>query len=391
MATIIENLLASPEACIRHKALGGALGESPDAPEAQAARAAIPSSETVRRLLSPGRPDGTFPGSPYAKYWGAHWVLILLADLGYPPGDESLFPLRDQVYGLWLHPEHVRERVVDREAARCKSWAGVPIIEGRARRCASQEGNALYATLALGIADERADRLAGNLVRWQWPDGGWNCDRKTGAVNSSFFETLAPLRGLALHARLTGSRESRQAAERAAEVFLRRGLFRRLRDGQVMNEDFLKLHTPCYWLYDILYALRVMAEAGFLGDPRCGEALDVLDSKRLPDGGFPRERRVCGLAQEPRHGATLVDWGAISRRRSNPFVTVDALHVLRLAGRWSGALTMAPAATKRGGRVSVQKSSGRSPTEPAVGGAVRTPATAHLLSARSLPRPTRME
>jgi hypothetical protein len=287
----------------------------------------------VRRLLSPRLADGTFPGSPYAKYWGAHWALLLLADLGYPPGDASLLPLRGQVYGMWLDPERTRERVVAHEARRYMSRPGVPIIEGRARRCASQEGNALYATLKLGIADDRADRLADNLLRWQWPDGGWNCDRKAEAATSSFFESLAPLRGLALHARLRNSDASRRAVERAAEVFLGRRLFRRLRDGAVMSEDFVKLHYPCYWLYDILYALKVMAEAGVIRDPRCSEALDVLESKRLSDGGFPRERRACGYADRPRHGATMVDWGACSRKRSNPWVTLDALWVLRESGR----------------------------------------------------------
>ncbi len=54
-----------------------------------------------------------------------------------------------------------------------------------------------------------------------------------------------------------------------------------------MADDFLKLRYPCYWHYDILVGLKVMAEAGFLKDPRCREALDILVSKRLPDGGFP--------------------------------------------------------------------------------------------------------
>ena len=260
--------------------------------------------------------------------------LAELADMGYPPGDDSLLPLRDQVYERWLAPGHTQERVVDREAARYKSHPGVPIIDGRARRCASQEGNALYATLALGLADERADQLAANLIRWQWPDGGWNCDRKTTARTSSFHESLLPLRGLAWHAKLTGSRASQDAVERSAEFFLKRRLFRRVRDGTVIRDEFLKLRYPHYWHYDILIALKVMAEAGFIGDPRCEEALDLLESKRLPDGGWRAEGKHYRVVEEPANGGSLVEWGAVSRKKvMNPFVTLDVLYVLRAAGR----------------------------------------------------------
>jgi hypothetical protein len=47
-----------------------------------------------------------------------------------------------------------------------------------------------------------------------------------------------------------------------------------------------------------------MAESGRLGDPRCADALALLESKRLTDGGFPLEEpnaptadRVAGRAQ----------------------------------------------------------------------------------------------
>lgn len=333
MAEVIDRLLAADDPCVRYRALVDAGGVPPDAPAVQQARAAIRSSGRVRQLLSSCGPDGRLH-SVYAKYTGAQWVLADLADIGYPLGDVELVSLRDQVYERWLDPAHTKERVVAREAARYKSRPGVPVIDGRARRCASQEGNALYATLALGIADERADQLATNLIRWQWPDGGWNCDRKTTARTSSFHESLLPLRGLAWHARVTGSRASRDAAERASELFLSRRLFQRRTDGSVIHDSFLKLRYPHYWHYDILIGLKVMAEAGFIGDPRCEEALDVLEEKRLPDGGWRAEGKHYRVVEEPANGGSMVGWGLVSRKKvMNPFVTLDALTVLRAAGR----------------------------------------------------------
>jgi hypothetical protein len=209
----------------------------------------------------------------------------------------------------------------------------IRVIMGRVRRCASQEGNALYALLALGLADERVDELAGRLCKWQWPDGGWNCDKRPAASHSSFMESLIPLRALALHARVTGSPQSQQAAERAADIFLKRQLFKGQHDGRVIDYHFLRLHYPCYWHYDILFALKVLAEAGFVIDPRCRAALDLLEGKRLPDGGFPAEERYYRTTGKRAAGYSLVDWGGVSQRCMNPWVTVDALFVLRAAGR----------------------------------------------------------
>jgi hypothetical protein len=312
-------LLTSEEPAIRYKMLAALNG--PAAAETGCARDEISQSPVVRALLAERDESGRIPHHPYAKWQGAHWVLATLADIGYPPGDESLRPMMEQVFD-WLLGHTHRSRI--------------PVIDGRARRCASQESNALYAALMLGLADERVDRLAADLIGWQWPDGGWNCDKHPEAHVSSFHESFIPVRALALHARATGNEASRAAVERAAEVFLSRELFQRRRDGAVMDANFLRLAYPPYWHYDILAGLKVMHEAGFLADPRCAAALDLLESKRLPDGGFPAEARYYRVGGPQKSGRSLVDWGGTSVRRMNPWVTVDALGVLVAAGRISG-------------------------------------------------------
>ena len=85
--------------------------------------------------------------------------------------------------------------------------------------------------------------------------------------------------------------------------------------------------------YDILFGLEVMAEAGFIGDERCHDALDLLESKRLPDGGFPAEKKYYRVTENKMSGRSLVDWGGTGRKRMNEFITADALYVLREAGR----------------------------------------------------------
>jgi hypothetical protein len=320
-AHVIDRLLNSDEPSIRFKILANVLGEDPESPGITKLREEIRTSPRAALLLSERDKDSKIPFHPYSKWYGAHWVLASLADIGYPPGDESLIPLREQVY-KWLFGKSHQKRI--------------RTIEGRVRRCASQEGNALYYLLTLGLADERTDELAARLCTWQWPDGGWNCDKNPRAVNSSFMESLIPLRALALHARLTGNRQSKEAAERAAKVFLKRRLYKRQTDGSIINVDFVRLHYPCYWHYDILFGLVVMTEAGFVGDERCHDALGLLESKRLPDSGFPAEKKYYQATGKPKTGRSLVDWGGTSKRRMNEFVTTEALCVLKESGRLRG-------------------------------------------------------
>jgi len=331
---VIQKLLDSDEPSIRFKMRVRVLGEDPDSPPIRALQREIKSSPRVQSLLSNRQADGRIAPvrHVYKKWIGAHWILTALADIGYPQGDDSLRPAIGQVLDCWLHPDAIREHVCD-----CVPPAhrreGVPVIQGRARRCASQQGNALFSGVMLGFVDDRASQLAQSLVRWQWPDGGWNCDRRPEAVHSSFWESLIPLRGLAWYAAATGDSAAHAAAARAAEVFLKRRLYRGAKDGAIMNPQFVRLHYPCYWRYDILFALKVMAEAGFVSDPRCSDALDLLESKRLPDGGWPAEERFYTMSPKAASGCELVGWGQVSKRSMNEWVTADALAVLKAARR----------------------------------------------------------
>ncbi|MEK7468742.1 MAG: hypothetical protein AAB074_15130 [Planctomycetota bacterium] len=310
------------------------LGESATSPTNRALREEIRRSPRVRALLSARDREGRVEPArhPYAKWQGAHWVLLHLAELGYPPGDGALFPVRDQVLDAWLDPFYFAEFEA-KSSSQAYGKHGVPVMQGRHRRCASQQGNALFAILALGLDDGRVPRLVERLLHWQWPDGGWNCDKNPSADTSSFVETIWPLRGLALYARKKSSKPARLAAARASDVLLSRHLFKRRSTGKPIHPEFSLLHFPSYWHYDILAGLRVMAAAGFVKDARCAAALDLLESKRLEDGGWPAEKRYYKVGQALTLGADRVDWGGTSRRAMNEWVTVEALSVLQAAGR----------------------------------------------------------
>lgn len=84
----------------------------------------------------------------------------------------------------------------------------------------------------------------------------------------------------------------------------------------------------------MLIALKVLAECGYIDDPRCADALDILEEKQLPDGGWRAEGKHYRVVDESANGGSFVDWGPVSRGKvMNPWITLDALYVLRSAGR----------------------------------------------------------
>jgi len=332
---VLETLLRSAEPSLRWKVRTQVLGESPHSGVLRALEEAVRRSPRVRSILrrktNLGRP-GTLRGV-YYKWQGCHWALARLADLGYPEGDESLRPLVDRVLSTWLKPTYFREFSATTKRGGY-GRVGVPVIRGRYRRCGSQQGNALYSVTRLGLDDGRCHQLAERLLHWQWSDGGWNCDRSPSADTSSFMETLLPMQGLMAFGARAGAPAAVEGALGASEVFLARRLFKRISDGRVIRPEFVRLHYPVYYHYDILAGLRGMVEVGRIRDPRCDDALDVLELKRLPDGGWPAESKF--YRYQPQRfaaGSEFVNWGGTSSTRMNPWVTADALGVLHAAGR----------------------------------------------------------
>jgi hypothetical protein len=307
---VLEN---SSEPAVRYLFHTQFLGEESDSASIRTIREEFKNSERVQTMLAE-----SISQHPYQKWRGAHWVLSLLAELGYPTGEDSLVPLRESELSWLLDEERLKR---------------IPLLAGRYRRCASQEGNAVYALVKLGLADERVDRLAQLLLGWQWPDGGWNCDKKPEAHISSFNESLIPLRGLVAYWNVHPDPMVKESIERACEVFLQRHLLRRLTNQHIIRTSFTKLSYPPYWHYDFFFALKVMSEAGKIKDPRLSEALDLLQSKRLPDGGFPTEQKQYRVSEKISTGASPVDWGPVSKIAMNEYVTVQAATVLKLAGR----------------------------------------------------------
>jgi hypothetical protein len=307
----IDWLLESEEPAIRRLVRRDLLDASAPDDEAHLLDGPI-----VRALLAGQEPDGGFGGHPYNKWGGAHWRLVSLVELGIPAGESRALAAADTVLA-WLTGKAHR--------------ANVPVIRGLARRCGSQEGNALAAASRLGMADDpRVRMLATSLIGWQWPDGGWNCDRRPHAHRSSFHETLPPIWGLHEYSGATGDTDAAVAARRGAELLLSHEMFRARATGEPIHPDWLTLHWPPYWHYDLLQGLVVLARLGLAGDPRSADGIDLLRRRRQQDGRWRASARWWRPPGGTR-AAEAVDWHTDDA--GDRMVTLRALTVRKAAQR----------------------------------------------------------
>jgi hypothetical protein len=264
-------------------------------------------------LLSGQKSDGGFGTHPYNKWMGAHWRIISLVELGLPPAEPRALSAEETVLD-WLMSEEHRTYM--------------PTIRGLPRQHGSMEGNALAVCCRLGMSsDPRVVLLAESLIEWQWPDGGWNCDKTPATTHSSFYESLPPVWGLTEYSRATGSREAAAACRRAADFFLDHHVFQSHTTGEIGDPKWMKLRYPEYWHYDFLHGLVMLARAGALPDTRADEAITQLRQLQQPDGRWLPSGNQYWKGGSGSYGdAARWDKTSVSQ-----MLTLNALRVLRNA------------------------------------------------------------
>jgi hypothetical protein len=147
--------------------------------------------------------------------------------------------------------------------------------------------------------------LAESLVETQWPAGGWNCDVRPAAAHSSVNETWGPILGLHEYGADEGS-------ARGIEFILAHRVVFSHTTGEPMHPRIVDLHYPPYWHYDLLVGLRTLLLAGALDDSRAIDALDMLESKRQPDGSWRVEGRWWKRPGSKGSNVEVVDWGEMA-------------------------------------------------------------------------------
>jgi hypothetical protein len=290
-----------------------------DAPESQwaAERVKVETQGWGARLLSHEDADGQWAGGAFVPkgFDFQEWQ-----DVG-QPWTATTFSL-SQLREFGLDPSSDRARRAVELIGLNSRWDhdGEPFWEGEAEECINGRVVADGAYFGVDVSSI-VDRLVGQRL----DDGGWNCERTNGSIRSSFATTINVLEGLLEYERATGGTpESREARKSGDDYLLRRSLFRRLSTGEVADEQFLSFLHPCRWRYDVLRALDYFCSGAALTDdapdPRLGEAVDHVRSRRFGDGTWPLDWSLPGRV-----------WFEVDSEAGEPsrWVTLRALRVLR--------------------------------------------------------------
>ena len=290
----------------------------------------------------PGGYTGGEPGQPWTATMHVLQTLVLL---GLDPASESarrMVPLIAE-NGRW---EHDGQRYFDGEVEPC--------INGR-----TIEAGAYFGVDVAPVVDRvLGERLA---------DGGWNCEAENGSVRSSFHTTIDVLDGLLEFERRTGGSAAVSEARRGGEEYLlERELFKRKSTGEVADPRFLDFAFPYYWRYDVLRALDYFRGTGADPDPRMAEAVDLVRSKRQPDGRWLLDRIHPGRV----HFDLEDDVGTPSRW--------NTLRALRVLDWWDGA-----APVRRGRAPSRSPAADHTRSHPSRSGCSRSQASSERSSMAS--------
>ncbi|MFA5552570.1 MAG: helix-turn-helix transcriptional regulator [Trueperaceae bacterium] len=247
-----------------------------------------------------GAVDWMWSFGTYRPEWtSTTHTLVQLRDFGVEPADAAV------------------KHAVNLVSQNCK-WdhAGQDYFDGEVEPCINGK------TVALGAYfGQNVNGVVERLLGEQLDDGGWNCEAENGSVRSSFHTTIEVLEGLLEYERRrAGPHDVSAARARAEEYLLERGLYRRLSTGEVVNEEWTRFAYPPRWHYDVLRGLDYFRRAGAAPDPRCADAIALVESKRQPDGRWPLENSY------PGHVHFSLDEGDGKPSRWN---TLRALRVLK--------------------------------------------------------------
>ena len=283
-APVIHWLLDS-DPSIRWQVMRDLIGVS--AEEVAAERARVATEGVGAKLLALQGTDGRWGGAAWNRGWNSTMhVLMLLRDIGLDPASDQA----RRAVNL------VRDRV---------SWKGCgpkecdsnTFFEGELEPCINGQVGVVGAYFGQDVRG-----IIARLLAEQLPDGGWNCETANGSTRSSFNTTICVLEALLAYEHAVGGcPEVIEARLRGQEYLLKRHLFRRLSNGEVIERDrkggstWMRFAFPTWWHYDVLRGLEYMRSAGVASDERIAEAIELVVSKRDADRRWPMEATYPGV------------------------------------------------------------------------------------------------
>jgi hypothetical protein len=251
------------------------LAHAPDE-EVAAARAKVATEGWGVQLLTSQGEDGSWGTGSSHPEWVSLQTLLLLREMGLDPTSKearrAVARVRDHV--TW-------QGVLPQDAA----WHGKPLFAGEVEPCINGRVVAVGAYFGEDVQGI-VDRLLGE----QMSDGGWNCEQERGSTRGSFHTTICVLEGLLEHERATGGSPAVTAAQaRGQDYLIERRMLCRRSTGEAIDQTWTRFSFPTGYHYDVLRGLEYLRRAGMKTDARLAEAIQLVASKRDPNGRWPLE------------------------------------------------------------------------------------------------------
>lgn len=227
-----------------------------------------------KKFLSLRKPNGNWGSKFYFPKWtSTHYTILDLKYLCISPVSKKI---RESIRSI-LHNEVMNDGGIYPSEYKKNHNSDVCVT-----------GMVLNYASYFHAKEESLTPLVDFLLSEQMDDGGFNCHSNyQGATHSSLHTTLSVLEGIDEYKKngyIYRLKELKKAEEESREFILVHRLFRSCKTGNIIKQQFLQLHYPPRWYYDILKALDYFQYAGVKYDKRMNDAIEILLQKRTKEG-----------------------------------------------------------------------------------------------------------
>jgi squalene cyclase len=144
--------------------------------------------------------------------------------------------------------------------------------------------------------DERLKLITEYLLDQQSVDGQWEPVPGNQNLRYVFDTTLLVLDGLHEYEKRYPHASSRlvEVQNKARKFLLNHDIYKSIQTGEDLDKKITLFSFPPRWHYDVLVALDYFQECKLVRDKRISGAIDLLESKRNPDGTWNLQNRHAG-------------------------------------------------------------------------------------------------
>jgi hypothetical protein len=316
---VLDWLLEEENPSVRYRTLTELLDRDSDDPEAIQAKALIPSSKPVKRILSKMDPAGYWlhfdkrkgrgvwvgDGVEYRDFVTTHFNLAFLAELGMDREDERVSLAAERYLGLQKLDGDFMDHYSCLYAYNLRTF------------------------IMMGYRDDaRIQKIVDLMVGTERYDGGYLCDKHEGKHEDRPTKSCirGSLKALTAFAALPELWNSPRCEELVSYFLKRRVCFRMKRPSKLVVWDIRSTIFPFVWTASLLEALYALSTLGYGKRHELTKAWGLLESKKDKEGKYildwtpsrPRSYFQPGKRREANKWITLYAYLALKHRDSSP-------------------------------------------------------------------------